>query len=35
MSQSNDDEERFFLQKRLKRHEDIAMKGNIDPQQTT
>ncbi len=35
MSQSYDDEERETLQKRQRRQEDIAMRGNIDPQQAT
>ncbi len=30
MFQFNDDEEREILQKRHRRHEDIAMRGNID-----
>ncbi len=35
MSQFDDDEERETLYNRQKRHEDIAMKGGIDPQQAT
>jgi len=31
MSQFNGDEERKTLKKRQGRHEDIAMRGNIDP----
>ncbi len=31
MSLFNDDEKRKTLQKRYRKHEDIAMKGNFDP----
>ncbi len=34
MSKSDDDEEIDTLQKRKKRHEDITMRVNVDPQQT-
>ncbi len=34
MSQSNDDEERKTLHKRQRRHEDIAMRGSNNLQQT-
>jgi hypothetical protein len=35
MSKSNDDEKKKTLQKRQCTQEDIVMKGNINPQQTT
>ncbi len=35
MSQFDDDEKRDTLQKKQRKQEDIAMKGNIDPQQVT
>jgi hypothetical protein len=34
MSKSDEDEEIDTLQKRKKRHEDITMRVNVDPQQT-